>query len=53
MFILLKQNGWSPLLTASEHGHEEVVRQLLRNNARVDVFDEVHHAHPFSFCSTT
>lgn len=31
--------GWSPLLIASHKGHKEVVKTLLENNARVDVFD--------------
>ncbi|XP_071508793.1 uncharacterized protein [Diadema antillarum] len=34
------KNGWSPLLVASEEGHEEIMRILLQQNARVDVFDE-------------
>ncbi|XDV33670.1 hypothetical protein PO909_003992 [Leuciscus waleckii] len=34
------KNGWSPLLLAADQGHTEVVRVLLQNNARVDVFDE-------------
>ncbi|XP_067282389.1 transient receptor potential cation channel, subfamily N, member 1 [Pseudorasbora parva] len=34
------KNGWSPLLLAAEQGHTEVVRVLLQNNARVDVFDK-------------
>ncbi|XP_074641301.1 uncharacterized protein LOC141899048 [Tubulanus polymorphus] len=34
------KNGWSPLLVASEQGHLEIVKILLRNHARVDVFDE-------------
>ncbi|XP_063968080.1 serine/threonine-protein phosphatase 6 regulatory ankyrin repeat subunit B-like isoform X1 [Lytechinus pictus] len=34
------KNGWSPLLVAAEEGHEESVRILLQQNARVDVFDE-------------
>ncbi|KAJ8386825.1 hypothetical protein AAFF_G00166200 [Aldrovandia affinis] len=34
------KNGWSPLLLAAERGHTEVVRILLQNHARVDVFDE-------------
>jgi ankyrin repeat protein len=31
--------GWSPLLIACHKGHTEVVRTLLENHARVDVFD--------------
>lgn len=34
------QNGWSPLLYACAHGHPDVIRLLLEQNARVDVFDE-------------
>ncbi|XP_073678272.1 transient receptor potential cation channel, subfamily N, member 1 [Garra rufa] len=34
------KNGRSPLLLAAEQGHTEVVKILLLNNARVDVFDE-------------
>ncbi|XP_053323897.1 serine/threonine-protein phosphatase 6 regulatory ankyrin repeat subunit B-like [Spea bombifrons] len=34
------KNGWSPLLVAAERGHTEVVKILLQNHARVDVFDE-------------
>ncbi|KAK7139556.1 hypothetical protein R3I93_016630 [Phoxinus phoxinus] len=34
------ESGWSPLLLAADQGHTEVVRVLLQNNARVDVFDE-------------
>ncbi|XP_075437754.1 uncharacterized protein LOC142476069 [Ascaphus truei] len=34
------KNGWSPLLTAAEQGHTGVVKILLQNHARVDVFDE-------------
>ncbi|XP_030644286.1 transient receptor potential cation channel, subfamily N, member 1 [Chanos chanos] len=34
------RNGRSPLLLAAERGHTEVVRILLQNHARVDVFDE-------------
>lgn len=34
------KNGWSLLLLAADQGHTEVVRVLLQNNARVDVFDE-------------
>lgn len=35
------KNGWSPLLVASEQGHLNIVKILLQNHARVDVFDEV------------
>ncbi|XP_078693591.1 uncharacterized protein LOC144922996 isoform X3 [Branchiostoma floridae x Branchiostoma belcheri] len=34
------KNGWSPLLVASEQGHLSIVKILLQNHARVDVFDE-------------
>ncbi|XP_066532025.1 transient receptor potential cation channel, subfamily N, member 1 [Hoplias malabaricus] len=34
------KNGRSPLLLAAERGHMAVVRVLLENSARVDVFDE-------------
>ncbi|XP_056378829.1 serine/threonine-protein phosphatase 6 regulatory ankyrin repeat subunit A-like isoform X2 [Hyla sarda] len=34
------KNGWSPLLVAAEKGHTGIVRILLQNHARVDVFDE-------------
>ncbi|XP_036423490.1 transient receptor potential cation channel, subfamily N, member 1 [Colossoma macropomum] len=34
------KNGRSPLLLAAERGHTAVVRVLLENSARVDVFDE-------------
>ena len=33
--------GWSPLLVAAEQGHTELVKLLLENNARSDVFEEV------------
>ncbi|XP_018122170.1 provisional ortholog of ankyrin repeat domain 52 L homeolog isoform X1 [Xenopus laevis] len=34
------KNGRSPLLVAAEQGHTGIVRILLQNQARVDVFDE-------------
>ncbi|XP_072007198.1 uncharacterized protein [Engystomops pustulosus] len=34
------KNGWSPLLVAAEKGHTGIVKVLLQNQARVDVFDE-------------
>lgn len=33
-------SGWSPLLYACYHGHPDIIRVLLNQNARVDVFDE-------------
>ena len=33
--------GWSPLLVAAEQGHIDIVKLLLENNARSDVFEEV------------
>jgi len=38
---LYVQNGASALLMASEQGHLNIVKILLQNSARVDVFDEV------------
>ncbi|KAK7084117.1 hypothetical protein SK128_005221, partial [Halocaridina rubra] len=32
--------GWSPLLNASDKGHESIVNILLDHQARVDVFDQ-------------
>ncbi|XP_059153195.1 ankyrin-2-like [Physella acuta] len=34
------RNGQSPLLVASEQGHLDIVKILLKNQARVDIFDE-------------
>ncbi|XP_013382005.1 serine/threonine-protein phosphatase 6 regulatory ankyrin repeat subunit A-like [Lingula anatina] len=34
------KNGWSPLLVACEQGHLDIVKILMQNHARVDVFDE-------------
>lgn len=39
--VIPLQNGWSPLLVASEQGHINIVKILLQHHARVDVFDEV------------
>ncbi|CAK9293553.1 unnamed protein product [Gordionus sp. m RMFG-2023] len=33
-------NSWTPLLVASESGNIEIVKLLLQNHARVDIFDE-------------
>lgn len=38
------KNGWSPLLYACYHGHPEIIKKLLSQNARVDVFDEMGRA---------
>ncbi|UYV75383.1 hypothetical protein LAZ67_13000071 [Cordylochernes scorpioides] len=35
------KNGWSPLLYASHSGNPAVVKLLLQQHARIDVFDEV------------
>ncbi|KAM3929137.1 uncharacterized protein RB166_006918 [Leptodactylus fuscus] len=35
-----EKNGWSPLLVAAERGHTGIIKILLQNHARVDVFDE-------------
>ncbi|XP_069588476.1 serine/threonine-protein phosphatase 6 regulatory ankyrin repeat subunit B-like [Ranitomeya imitator] len=35
-----EKSGWSPLLVAAERGHIGIVKILLQNHARVDVFDE-------------
>lgn len=51
--IYFFQNGWSPLLVASEQGHLEVVKILLTHHARVDVFDEVRVIHIIVFSSTS
>ena len=48
MIPLFLQNGWSPLLVAAENGHLEITKILLKNNARVDVFDEVKNKSFFS-----
>ncbi|CAG2110484.1 unnamed protein product, partial [Medioppia subpectinata] len=34
------ENGWPPLFYACSHGHPDIIRMLLNQNARVDVFDE-------------
>ncbi|RWS27838.1 ion channel nompc-like protein [Leptotrombidium deliense] len=34
------KSGWSPLLYACYYGHPDVIKVLLTQNARVDVFDE-------------
>ncbi|KAL3309172.1 hypothetical protein Ciccas_012282, partial [Cichlidogyrus casuarinus] len=33
-------NGWSPLLWAADQGHLKIVKILLKNHARVDIFDD-------------
>ncbi|GFO37186.1 serine/threonine-protein phosphatase 6 regulatory ankyrin repeat subunit a-like [Plakobranchus ocellatus] len=40
LLVFHLQNGQSPLLVASEQGHLEIVKVLLKNQARVDIFDE-------------
>ena len=46
------QNGASALLMASEQGHVNVVKILLQNYARVDVFDEVSETHQQRWLAT-
>lgn len=35
------QSRWTPLLYACNSGHPEIIKILLSQNARVDVFDDV------------
>lgn len=35
------KNGWTPLFYACSRGHADIIRMLLNQNARVDIFDEV------------
>ena len=37
----LIQTGWTPLLDASEEGHVEVVEQLIKRGAQLDVKSRV------------
>ena len=37
----LIQTGWTPLLDASEEGHVEVVEQLIKHGAQLDVKNRV------------
>lgn len=43
------KNGWTPLFFACSQGHSDVIRMLLNQNARVDVFDDV-SAGLYLFC---
>ncbi|KAL7641411.1 UNVERIFIED_CONTAM: hypothetical protein RMT77_008551 [Armadillidium vulgare] len=36
---MTSSKGWSPLLSASQHGHVGIVDILLKHQARVDIFD--------------
>ncbi|XP_005110326.1 ankyrin-3, partial [Aplysia californica] len=38
--VTTKLNGQAPLLVSSEQGHLDIVKILLKNQARVDIFDE-------------
>ena len=40
-FTTVWQDGWNPLMFASEDGHVEVVVELIRHGAGVDMQDEV------------
>ena len=37
----LIQTGWTPLLDASEEGHVEVVEQLIKHGAQLDIKNRV------------
>ena len=39
----LIQTGWTPLLDASEEGHVEVVEQLIKHGAQLDIKNRVHN----------
>ena len=39
LFIL--QNGWSPLMTASQQGHHEIVQVLIEQGANINSQNEV------------
>ena len=40
----LGHNGWSPLFYACSNGHAEVIKVLLEQSARVDIFDSMARA---------
>ena len=40
-FIIIHQTGWTPLISASFHGHAAVVELLLQNGADVSICIEV------------
>ena len=40
-YIIVWQDGWSPLMYASWNGHVQVVAELLQNGAGVDMQDKV------------
>ena len=37
MFTIVWQDGWTPLIFASQNGHVQVVAKLLQHGARVDL----------------
>jgi ankyrin repeat protein len=39
--VRLCQNGLSPLMLVSQHGHEEIVRMLLKRGANANAVDVV------------
>ena len=41
IFTIFWQDGWSPLMFASQNGHVPVVAELLQHGARVDMQDKV------------
>ena len=42
VFAIHMQNGWTPLLYAAEHGHENVAEVLLKAGTKVDVPGKVY-----------
>ena len=39
--LITLQNGWSPLMTASEHGHHEIARLLIGRGVSVNCQNKV------------
>ena len=39
--LTLLQNGWTPLMTAVDNNHVDMVKLLLDNGAKIDIADDV------------
>ena len=39
--LSMLQNGWSPLMTASERGHHEIAKVLIEQGANINSQNEV------------